>query len=88
MEIDQASLDQSVGGGTHYDITMGNVIAMDTYCDITMGYDIIRDIHCDVTMSNNANFPCNKFTKWNILNKIYFILLINNRALKGSMMYL
>ncbi len=37
---------------THYDITMGNDIAMDAHCEITMGNDVARNIHCDVTMSN------------------------------------
>ncbi len=38
---------------THYDITMGNDIAMDAHCEITMGNEVARDIHCDVIMSND-----------------------------------
>ncbi len=39
---------------THYDITMGNNIAIDVHCEITMGNDIARGIHCDITMSNDV----------------------------------
>ncbi len=38
----------------HYDITMGNDVAMDAHCEITIGNDIAKNIHCDVTMSNDV----------------------------------
>ncbi len=37
---------------THYDITMGNDVAVDIHCDSTMDNEVTRDIHCDVTISN------------------------------------
>ncbi len=55
MEINQASGDQLVRGGTHYDTTMGNNIARDAHWDITMSNDVTRDIHCDVTISNDID---------------------------------
>ncbi len=39
---------------THYDITMGNDIAIDAQCESTMFNDVARDIHCDITMSNDV----------------------------------
>ncbi len=37
----------------HFDITMGNDVAIDAHCNITIGNDVARDIYCNVTMSNH-----------------------------------
>ncbi len=50
LEINQYDITIAI----HYDITMGNNIAMDVHCEITMGNDVVKDIHCDVTMSNDV----------------------------------
>ncbi len=61
---------------THYDITMGNDVAMDAHCEITMSNNVARDIHCDVTMSNDvAMCTCNGITVHNdiAMNIFYYV---------------
>ncbi len=39
---------------THYDITIGNNVAMDVHCEIIMGHSIVMGTYHDVTMHTNA----------------------------------
>ncbi len=35
---------------THYNVTIGNVIAKDVHCDIIMGYGVVMGSYHDITM--------------------------------------
>ncbi len=39
---------------THYDITIGNDIAMDVHCDVIMSLDVIMGAYHDVTMHTDV----------------------------------